>query len=100
MNGYDHIFQNGVPIYDDRVNFVHLTLTLFLNGGVTMLGLGIPTITSFLLFVVSSFSGCPLQTGCNVFILTLFVVIDGMELLVMTSLHPNFIFVFIDAMPL
>jgi hypothetical protein len=82
MNGYDHIFQNGVPIYSDRVNFVHLTLTLFLIGGVAMLGLGIPTITSFLLFVVSSFSNCPLQTRCNVFTLTLFVVIDGMELLV------------------
>ncbi len=83
MYGYDHIFQNGVPIYDDRVNFVHLTLILFLNGGVAMLiGFGIPTVTSFLLFVVSSLNGCPLQTKCNVFTLTLFVIIDGMELLV------------------
>jgi hypothetical protein len=38
MNGHDHIFQNGVPIYGDRI-------TLFLIGGVAMLGLGIPTIT-------------------------------------------------------
>ncbi len=77
MNGYDHIFQNG-----DRVNFVHLILTFFLIGGVTMLGLGTPIITSFLLFIVCSFSGCLLPTRCNVFTLTLFVVIDGMELLV------------------
>ncbi len=95
MNGYDHIFQNGVPIYSDRVNFIHLTLTLFLIRDVATLGFSIPTITSFLLFVVSSLSNCPLQTKCNVFTLTLFVVIDGMELLVWWPLCIPTLFLFL-----
>lgn len=45
MNGCDQIFQKGVPIYGDKVNYVQATLTLFLIGGTTTcIGLNNPMI--------------------------------------------------------
>jgi len=43
-NGFDKIFQKGFPIYNDKVNLVQATLSSFLVGGTTIIGLDIPSV--------------------------------------------------------
>jgi hypothetical protein len=70
MNGCDEIFQKGVPIYGDKVNYVQATLTLFLIGGTTTcIGLNNPMIhlIPVVFFFFFSLGGHIFLRKCNCF---------------------------------